>query len=287
VTKSFDLIRYNSAPSFADLVIDLPYYDYVSFGAIPVWRASIQNVDFAVAPNAKIFCKTDLLRTFASFFANIQIPIHLITGVSDINPLDIEGAKEIIANPNILSWVGNNLPPVHEKILTLPIGFRESSRGAIRFPKVSEDKKQAVILTSHGPTSSERGAAASNLDGVVFIQEQKLPQEEYLSLLGDYRYSLCLQGNGLDTHRVYESIAMSCIPVVLSSPLAAMYEAIGAIVIGSLDELNPSFVESNKHAILPDKHRVELDYWRNAVTNFQNSREKLMLTLLNDADLIK
>ena len=273
VVNTQELIRYNSGPSFADLILDLPYHDYMGYGATPVWSASIQSLDFSVAPYAKIFCKTDFLKKFAHYFAAIKTPIHLITGVSDMNPLDIDGCDAIVGNQNIWSWIGNNLPVVNGKMMTLPIGFREDSRGLIQLPKMPNVKKNAVIMTHHGPTVSSREGIETNSGGPLIKQEKKLPPNEYLSLLGDYRYSLCLQGNGMDTHRVYESLVMSSIPVVLRSPLDFLYRSLGAIIIETLDEIDNHFLEKYCNHRLPDLNRLRLGYWRDIVMDFQLARQ--------------
>ena len=43
---------------------------------------------------------------------------------------------------------------------------------------------------------------------------QSVEQDDYISELANYRYSICPQGNGIDTYRLYECILCNTIPIV-------------------------------------------------------------------------
>ena len=41
------------------------------------------------------------------------------------------------------------------------------------------------------------------------------PYDEYVNELTTYRFCLCIRGNGIDTHRFWESLYLGVIPVVV------------------------------------------------------------------------
>jgi hypothetical protein len=43
------------------------------------------------------------------------------------------------------------------------------------------------------------------------------PFSDYLKELSQYRFCLCVRGNGLDTHRFFESLYLGVIPVILNN----------------------------------------------------------------------
>lgn len=274
------IIRYNSLPALADLVIDLSYQEYVNYNAIPLWKSSIQvcEVDkFSIAPYGRLFIKTDKLCECLEMLGRISSPIHLITGVSDLNPLKINGVERILKNKNILSWVGNNLPKVNDRIMTVPIGFTERSRGEDYFSFYGVIKKNKAILTPHGDTNSFRNVTSLFLErpnSCVDAIFDRLNKGDYLNSLYRYRFSICLPGNGLDTHRVYESIAMRTIPIVMRSPISDLHESLGAIVIDSLEELDENFFLRNGDLAYPDVRQIYFEEQRAKISSFQKSFEK-------------
>lgn len=270
------LIRYNTPPVFADLVIDLPYDDYTKHGVKPEWRVAIQNGHFSIAPFARIFCKTDLLEANANWLSKIQIPIHLITGVSDINPLELGCSIDILANKSILSWAGTNLARVNKKIFTIPIGFQEASRGDLVNFSSAFKKKEKILISHHSNTAAFRSQLLESIDlnsSIFHLQKERLSKEDYLALVGKFKYSLCLPGNGLDTHRVYESILMETIPIVLSTPIASMHQQIGAIVVDSVQQINDFFKFQNYINAKIEKKYLYSDFWKKSLQDFQTSLE--------------
>ena len=67
--------------------------------------------------------------------------------------------------------------------------------------------------------------------------------KSYLTELKQHRFSLCIRGNGLDTHRFYESLLMGTIPVIVNNKLTKM----------------GPFVENLKSLGLPFVEITELD----------------------------
>lgn len=274
-----NVIRYNSLPALADLVIDLSYQDYVNYNALPVWRSSIQVYDFdkfSIAPYGRLFIKTDKLYDCLDMLDQLTYPIHLLTGVSDLNPIKVPGVERILKNNNILSWVGNNLPKVNDRIMTVPIGFTEKSRGEDFFSFYGVKKKNKAILTPHGDTSASRNVTHSFLKNTNLHVDaifDRLNKADYLNCLYNYRYSICLPGNGLDTHRVYESIAMQTIPIVMRSPISDLHQSLGAIVIDSLDELDENFFLHNASHSCANVRQIYFEEQKAKIFAFQKSFE--------------
>jgi hypothetical protein len=45
-----------------------------------------------------------------------------------------------------------------------------------------------------------------------------LPVAENVKRLAQYKWCICPEGNGVDTHRLWEAMYLGCIPIVLKSP---------------------------------------------------------------------
>jgi len=56
------------------------------------------------------------------------------------------------------------------------------------------------------------------------VEENKLSFSEYLQKMGDYKFNICLEGAGYDTHRNYESLLVGSIPIMINSTVKQIYE---------------------------------------------------------------
>jgi hypothetical protein len=75
-------------------------------------------------------------------------------------------------------------------------------------------------------------------------------QKQYYETLKRSIYSICPQGTGIDTHRIYECIYLGVIPIVLSSPLDPMYSTMPIKIVKDWDSV-ASFLEDEyyKHTL--------------------------------------
>lgn len=54
----------------------------------------------------------------------------------------------------------------------------------------------------------------------------------------EYAFSISPHGNGLDTHRTWEDLALGCIVIVKTSSLDPLYEGLPVVIIKDWDEIN-------------------------------------------------
>ena len=57
--------------------------------------------------------------------------------------------------------------------------------------------------------------------------EPSLPWRQYLRLLGEHEFSACPRGNGIDTHRIWESLYLGVVPIVERTGLTEHWSACG------------------------------------------------------------
>ena len=70
------------------------------------------------------------------------------------------------------------------------------------------------------------------------IIETPKPYKEYLEELAQYRYCLCVRGNGLDTHRFWEALYLGVIPIVINNE-----HTNSKVFVEHLHRLNVDFIE--------------------------------------------
>jgi hypothetical protein len=229
------LIFYNWMPCVADLVLDYPDEYYRENGTIrehDTENFSLDDID-NMEENCKIFIKTDFLKnnTFQNdVLPHIKKPFILISGMSSFN---VDNYQVILDSPYLIKWFCTNPPCKHDKLIGLPIGFEERNREGgnqeVIFKFLADDKVKINKLLLPYHTVGNNPARDSHINYLqslpfVDVQETKLPFSEYLELLSRYKYCICLEGAGFDTHRNYESLLVGTVPIMKNSSVKFIYD---------------------------------------------------------------
>ncbi len=171
-----------------------------------------------VKTNDFVFVKSDRLEFyFKNIHNNISYPYNLISHNSDVN---INEETALKADGKILKWYAQNLVvPETNNIKIIPIGLENKrflNNGLIsHFTSYQNTKKSDYILSSFNKRNSER----INLDNLVQRNEiitSKIfkDHKDYIKNLSKFKFNLCPKGNGVDTHRLWESFMVDTIPIV-------------------------------------------------------------------------
>lgn len=181
--------------------------------------------------NDKVFVKTDHIRQFLSlFFGTSDKHIYLITGESDfVLPYTFfspEVFHSIVSDNRIIKWFATNCALGHPKIVHIPLGLCIT-----KFEHVQKvmDEEGYVEKTKDEPFFAM--GTDYSYDGITYVQPSRalckelfskkeeftrLSIEEYLHEMNKHKFVLCPVGHGPDTHRLWEAIALGCVPIVES-----------------------------------------------------------------------
>ena len=93
----------------------------------------------------------------------------------------------------------------------------------------------------------------------------------YLANLRKVNFVLCPEGNGLDTHRLWETLYMGGVPVVTASMyLNSLYYQLPIVILDSWDGLlNSSKLEEKWHAVQElewDESLLSQRYWLSEIS---------------------
>ncbi len=267
-----DLIFYNWMPCVADLVYDYDNEYYKSCGVSQYCPRDNMTPECVrnMKPNDKIFIKTDFIKNGAfvrDVLPLIKVPFVLISGVSSFT---IDEYEPILNNSNLLKWYCTNPPCYHDKVEPLPIGFEEREReGGDQdllkgyYNSSFDEKSEKILMPYHTVGNNPvRDRHIEYLKTLPFVdvQENKLPFNEYLDQLSKYKYCICLEGAGFDTHRNYECLLTKTIPILLKTNVQMVYD---------YDNLPGEFVnrwtdlDENLYAVMQNK---EYDF--SSIKNF-------------------
>lgn len=270
-----NVIRIDSLSKICDVAIDYPLDHYLASNLNLLEERRIRSEPELFPKFIKIFIKTDLIPQSLDFLKRIPNKYHLLTGASDICiTKNRQLVSQIFNQTNIASWVGNNLEEIHPSMLSIPIGFtrtgyEEDWSSLLNFEK-KIPKEIDVLLTWMGDTSIQRNMVkelvSKTSSSRIFIQESKLRYMDYVELLKKSQYVICPEGNGIDTHRIYETIYADAVPIVLNSPLWRMHRDLGCLIVNKWNDIfSLPVIPINSN----NNKSINLTYWMERIYKHQ------------------
>ena len=172
-----------------------------------------------------IFCYThnlSILSNKINFFMNDFI---LLTHNSDGEIKNSNEVQNILKCEKLKKWYGQNICFNHVKLYFLPIGIANSmwAHGNISlfqnelFMTDLHIKKKQIYFNFNIDTNKIKRQVCFNQLKNKLIWCNNLSYLDYLKLLKEYEFCICPEGNGVDTHRLWECLYLKVVPIVIKS----------------------------------------------------------------------
>ncbi|MFW6281315.1 MAG: hypothetical protein ACOC1O_00795 [bacterium] len=240
--------------------------------------------------NAIIFCKIEYIRKLFNFIKNSNKKYILITHDSDFN---IHQQLFNSAPKCIHKWFGVNAIHDHPKLINIPLGIeneivRHKPKSRIDYKWLREnlarlrnkDKNENVVYCNwNNKTNPERSKILSILkqSDVKIIQESGLSQYEYYEQLAKYKYVVCPIGNGIDTHRLWETLYVGSIPITIDSIIYRDYN-LPIIRLKQWTDLNSKLLEEFNFRSNYNYYELDMKYWETFILDeYKIINQKLLL----------
>lgn len=203
-----------------------------------------------------VFCyshRINILSEKIKFFKNDFI---LVTHNSDGEIRETLDVINILNCDKVLKWFGQNILFNHEKLYFLPIGMANSqwSHGNIaifndiHFMNNLKDKHNKVYFNFNIHTNkSKRQICYDNLYNKLTWLPNIQPIDN-LKRLSSYEFCICPEGNGVDTHRLWECLYLQVIPIVIKSEFTSILlnQHIPLVVLDNWEMLDLNKLNYNK-----------------------------------------
>jgi hypothetical protein len=226
-----------------------------------------------------VYMKTDLLYHGPMVWRGAEHRIRdarlWVTGHSDY---EVSDAVVAAAEGRFESWFSVNMNC--ERVTALPLGITNCTdesplhsiygdiglmmaAGAARPPR-----KNLVYMNFAVGTHQSRLAIHARFSGLpwVTVEEPRNSLEgraAYLAALREHAFSICPRGNGIDTHRVWESLYMGCIPIVLRERLFESFP-LPILIVDDWSEVTEKFLRAKHDEIHNgdwDMEALRVKYW--------------------------
>lgn len=259
--------------------------DWVWAGSLEKFRVRILNrfniLNFSNNNVLKkgdiITVRTNFLPDFFKFLNKIKEPIILITNYSDKT---VDNTFKYIADHHkIYHWFAINCILEHPKVTKIPLGLGASHNSfgnlnllyqKIIFKK-SNPTRKILINYKVDKLRPLRNPISYCLTNQGFNNSYGLPIEKYWDSIVNHEYVLSPPGCGIDCYRVWETLYLGRIPVVIKNSAFKDFEELPILFVDNYDNLFEKL-------IIPEEWKnkefnwnlLRFKYWSNLIFNKKN-----------------
>lgn len=193
--------------------------------------------------------------------------IKLITHQTDIS-ID---EKLFLSKPKCVSeWYSPNISYAHPALKVIPLGIANNYSEKNLLVKdlmtvtKKEEKKEKLYLNFVESTNRSKRANIYDYFRAkkwVVIDDPILSLREYKERLNSHKFILCPPGNGVDTHRVWESLYLGSIPVVEKNTVNQKYAGLPIITYNNLEELTFEYLNYESSKLKGNFDLLTIDKW--------------------------
>jgi hypothetical protein len=195
-----------------------------------------------------IFCYSHLINELSTKINYFKNKFILITHNSDQNIENNETINIILNYDNVVKWYAQNITFQHDKLKLLPIGLANSMWPHGNLQAFNDNN---LINNIHNKTKfiyfnfnintniNKRQPCYDQLKDKLEWLNNINPVEN-LYRLKDYQFCICPEGNGVDTHRLWECLYLKVVPIVIDSPFSNILKTYN-IPLVILNNWNDSF----------------------------------------------
>lgn len=222
-----------------------------------------------------IYVRSDFLLEFLADWGKFVKAKVLVSGGSDTNfneSLSLPPSVQLLLLQN--SSISNNAI-----IKTLPIGLEDLHLGRSGLKKyhkhtdaVTNVRKIWVPpMSNTNPIRRPMIIECMNRPEIFDISIGLMHEEEYYRMSKNYRFILCLEGNGYENHRIWETLYQGSFPVLLKTRWSKSLEYLNLplLLIDSIGEVSTEVLDEfyiiNKGFSAKDKENLWIPYWQRLV----------------------
>jgi hypothetical protein len=143
----------------------------------------------------------------------------------------------------------------NSKYRSLPIGIENLRLGRSGFkslhkPLFDFSVMDRILLPPMSPTNDSRvrtRETARKRKDIFDVKDDFLPTSEYFELVRRYKFVFVCEGNGFDTHRLWEVLYQNSFPVVFRTDWAKSltWMNLPILMVSELEELNSDLLENH------------------------------------------
>lgn len=223
-----------------------------------------------------VYLHTMYKNQFFNLIHNLGKKFIIVTHNSDININNVNNLPE-----NVIKWYSQNVNCIDERLYSLPIGLENSKW----FPHLN---KQDKILNKVKTVKNIKNLVYINHNINTNLKERIIPYQllkdksyatvefgsngqnfdNYLDNIYNHKFVICPEGNGIDTHRKWETLYLNTIPIEKKNINSSFYEDLPICLVNDWSEINEDFLNREYLRITNTKwnlDKLDMFYWQNEI----------------------
>jgi len=223
-----------------------------------------------------VYLHTMYKNQFFDIIRNLESKFIVVTHNSDININNVDNLPD-----NVIKWYSQNVNFKDERLESLPIGlensrwFPETQKQNKILEKVKNNKNiRNLVYMNHNINTNikERSEPYELLKDKTFVTTQMLANgqnfDNYIDNIYNHKFVICPEGNGIDTHRKWETLYLNSIPIEKRCINSSFYEDLPICLVDSWEDITEDFLNKEYGRISNTKwnmNMLDMFYWENKI----------------------
>lgn len=265
-------------------------------------RFSQKTITFKNKKIEIIYLTSEAIRVHLDRINQLTNRFIIIMGNSDLTiDYNIQDITKLLNNRLLVKIYSQNIKIKHKKVVQLPIGVPlhsdfyfdfisrkkilpfSSQKKLIKAIKFKIKKKYLIYCNYHFAMNSERANCKKKLlKSLCYYTPKRISLKNTWNEIKNYQFIVCPEGNGVDTHRVWEGLLLGAIPIVKINFLSPLYGKLPIIIIKDWSQVNLNFLDQQLKKIKSRKYDFSIlfmNYWINEIYQKKNISKKIKYDL--------
>lgn len=242
----------------------------------------IQGEKFQLLKNNNIYyCHTHDVNTFFktnTFDKSFILISHNSDGKIISGRSNFPDASLDLAPKTLIKWFAQNLDVEDDRLVAIPIGLEnnyiknsnEKINTIINKNQEQKNIKNLAYLNFNICTNpNERWPVFQKFNQKSFVTTQTNVQyEEYFSNIYNHHFVFCPEGNGIDTHRTWETLYCGSIPIEKKNKNNIHFKDLPICLVDDWEQVTEKFLlEEYKriNKIEWNYKKLDFNYWKNLI----------------------
>jgi hypothetical protein len=191
--------------------------------------------------------------------------------------------SKILIPKNLKKWFSQNVDVANDLIESIPIGLENSTwfthinkSEKIKKKSVEEKKFKNLLFVCHNIDTNPRhrltpySLFSEKSWATVISGKNGYNFDEYLNNLHSHKFVLCPEGNGIDTHRTWETLYVGSIPIEKRNLNNQFYQDLPICFVDEWDEIDEEFL-NNEYKRINNTNwnldKLDFNFWEKKIKN--------------------